>query len=80
MEKKKEEPDIPFSQRASYQQFITQRFGAGLLGLKHIFTRKQLSMALKMAGVTQEFTPGEVLYIQWLCLYRCCQEHSRINL
>ena len=41
---------------------------AGLL--RRVFTKKQLSIALKRAGM--EFVPmsGEMRYVQWLCLFR----------
>ena len=68
--KRKEQPDIPLHQWRSYQFFIKQGVKNNGAGLLCIFTKKQLSKACREAGVS-DITSGEILYIQWLCLFRC---------
>lgn len=67
---KKDEPDILPERWRSYERFVTDGMtdAAGLL--RRVFTKKQLSIALKRAGM--EFVPmsGEMRYVQWLCLFR----------
>ncbi|PNT92165.1 23S ribosomal RNA methyltransferase Erm [Clostridium thermosuccinogenes] len=70
--KKKSQPDISANQWFAYEQFASK----GLkYGLRSLFTRKQLSRALRQAGVQNGVTPAEILYVQWLCLFRCYWEH-----
>jgi 23S rRNA (adenine-N6)-dimethyltransferase len=69
--KKKPAPDIMPFQRQAYRRFIE----TGLLDngrkLKNILTPKQISKALRKAGFSDKFTPPHLLYVQWLCLFRC---------
>ena len=68
--KKKAVYDIPKQQLMRYQHFIstaTKNNGAGLVCL---FTKRQLAKACRAAGVNDRHS-GEILYIQWLCLFRC---------
>lgn len=69
--KKKAQPDIMPSQWRNYERFIFNGLQNNGAGLRHMFTRKQLSRALREAGIC-DFTPGEIRYVQWLCLFRCC--------
>lgn len=70
--KKKSLPDIPENQQKAYERFVT----AGLkYGLRHLFTKKQLSRALHSAGINCDATLSEIRYIQWLCLFRCYREY-----
>jgi 23S rRNA (adenine-N6)-dimethyltransferase len=73
--KKKAQPDIPANQQHLYEKFISECMQNGIYGLRHIFTKKQLSKAIQTADIPIDFTPGEILYIQWLCLFRCYREH-----
>lgn len=76
--KKKEKPDVPPSQWRDYERFVS----TGLLnhgaGLQRVFTKKQLSRAFREAGV-DGFLSGEILYVQWLCLFRCYSKHVLSN-
>jgi len=60
--------DVPQHQWPSYRNFITKAMKYN--GLMQIFTKKQLSRACKEAGLS-DITSAEILYIQWLCLFRC---------
>lgn len=74
--KKKQTCDIPASQWRDYQNFISHGHLDNKAGLLRLFTKRQLSRACKMAGVS-DLVSGEILYIQWLCLFRCCHEYVR---
>jgi len=68
--KKKPVRDIPTSQWQSYRRFIANAVINSGSGLLRVFTKKQLSRACREAGLN-DITSGEILYIQWLCLFRC---------
>jgi 23S rRNA (adenine-N6)-dimethyltransferase len=67
---KKAQPDILPGHRRSYERFVTdgKTDAAGLL--RRVFTKKQLSMALKRADLECIPPSGEMRYVQWLCLFR----------
>jgi len=65
--KRKTVRDIPHNQMQSYNRFIS---AALKYGLTRIFTKKQLTKACREAGLS-DITSAEILYIQWLCLFRC---------
>jgi len=73
--KKKPICDILAAEWRNYQGFITigLKDKAGLLSL---LTKRQLSRACKIAGVS-DLVSAEILYIQWLCLFRCYREYLR---
>lgn len=75
--KRKYPPDIPPSQMRGYAKFISVCLNVNKAGLRRYFTKRQLSRALREAGIHNEL-PGEILYVQWLCLFRCrCQYAAR---
>ena len=59
---RKAQPDLPRELRADFAFFLSH--GLGLL------TKKQVSTALKRAGLQPLAPSGDILYIQWLCLFR----------
>jgi len=69
----KKTPDIPMQQRGLYTHFITDCLHSPQGAAKHL-TKKQISTALRLAGLPQIGTARETLYIQWLCLFRCYAE------
>ncbi len=69
--KRKTPPDITRGQMRAYERFLSCGLGAGCAGLRRILSAKQLTYALREANVPRDFTPDEVLYTQWLCLFRC---------
>jgi len=62
---KKALPDIEFSNRIYYYDFINRAYK---FGVNTLMTKRQISKALRNASLPQS---GETLYIQWLCLFRC---------
>jgi 23S rRNA (adenine-N6)-dimethyltransferase len=73
--KKKEEPDMSRQQYPAYSRFITQCLSKPN-GIYAILTKKQVSTALKRKGLSSDIS-GEILYIQWLCLFRCYMKYGR---
>ncbi len=73
--KKKIEPDIELSKWHEYDRFISNAFHHGL---RRIFTKKQLERVLRDVK-TCDITKNEILYVQWLCLFRCyCEKVLRL--
>lgn len=70
--KKKSKPDIPDNQWSPYQQFVAT---ALKYGFRRLFTRRQLARAFREIGIQNDITPAEILYVQWLCLFRRYWEH-----
>ena len=68
--KKKTQHDIPYHQWQAYRRFISHAAKNNSAGLTRVFTKKQLSRACREAGLS-DLVSGEILYIQWLCLFRC---------
>ncbi len=73
--KKKAQPDIAPAQWRDYERFLTNAFQDGGAGLRRMFTKRQLARAVRDAGI-RILVPGEILYIQWLCLFRCYCSHT----
>ncbi|SHI06104.1 23S rRNA (adenine-N6)-dimethyltransferase [Sporobacter termitidis DSM 10068] len=69
--KKKQMPDISGGDRQAYRQFIEAGLSGGGQNLRRLFTPKQLTHILKSYGCPTQFTPAQLLYVQWLCLFRC---------
>jgi len=70
--KRKQPCDITPNQRSRYQHFVSCCFNANYnreVGLRRLFTKKQLLKVCKDAGVC-DLAVGEIKYIQWLCLFR----------
>ena len=72
--KRKAQPDIPPSRRREYERFLSHAFQGGGAGLRRMFTKRQLTRAFREAGIGA-FALGDVLYVQWLCLFRCYCKH-----
>lgn len=75
--KRKEKPDIQPAQRSDFSAFLSHSLRYGLYGPRALLTKKQISMALRLSGLPPIKPSGEVLYIQWLCLFRCWLRHGR---
>jgi len=74
--KKKQTCDISAAEWRSYQNFITKGLANNRTGLLKLFTKRQLSRTCKIAGIS-DLVSGEILYIQWLCLFRCYRGYVR---
>ncbi|MEZ4357237.1 MAG: 23S ribosomal RNA methyltransferase Erm [Eubacteriales bacterium] len=72
--KKKTQPDILPAQWRDYRHFITNAFECNAIGLRNMFTKKQFARACREANIC-DFAAGEILYVQWLCLFRCYCNH-----
>lgn len=75
--KRKQTADILPSQRSQFSSFLMYHFQNGLFGSKALLTKKQISMALKTAGLPAIQPSGDILYIQWLCLFRCWLQYGK---
>lgn len=68
--RKKPQPDILPKHWRSYERFVTDGMTNATGLLRRVFTKKQLSVALKQAGMKRVPVSGEMRYVQWLCLFR----------
>jgi len=73
---KKATPDILLPQQKLYCNFITHGVKFGLVGKQALLTKHQVSTALRHAKLNPIGASGEILYIQWLCLFRCWVKFS----
>lgn len=74
--KRKEVPDLSKGETHSFWKFIEHSMRYGLSGKKGMLTPRQVSTALKRAGLPPAYKDGVTLYIQWLCLFRCYLEFN----
>lgn len=63
--RRKVAPDIPQRDRRDWAVFIARGQQTGLRGM---LTPRQVSLALREAGIPMSAT---LRYVQWLCLFRC---------
>lgn len=68
--KKRTQSDVSPAQWRAYEHFIADVLQSNGAALRQMFTKKQLSQAFRDAGI-HDFSLGEMLYVQWLCLFRC---------
>ena len=61
---RKQTPDLRPCERAAFSAFVEG-------GAARFLTKKQISTALRLAGLSPIGPSGETLYVQWLCLFRC---------
>ncbi|MCL2360277.1 MAG: 23S ribosomal RNA methyltransferase Erm [Defluviitaleaceae bacterium] len=73
--KKKAICDIFKQQMLRYQRFISIATKNDGTGIARLFTKKQWTRARKIAGLNDQHS-GEILYIQWLCLFRYYEKFS----
>lgn len=69
--------DIPINQKRDFAEFISRCNKYGLYGSRAPLTKKQISTALRLAGLPEIKPSGDVTYIQWLCLFRCWVKFGR---
>ncbi|MCL2373050.1 MAG: 23S ribosomal RNA methyltransferase Erm [Defluviitaleaceae bacterium] len=74
--KRKPARDIPAGQMREFQAFVKNGLARNQAGLLSMFTKRQLSRACNIAGVS-DLLSGEILYIQWLCLFRCYKNYRQ---
>lgn len=68
---RKAAPDLDKKESAAFRRFLDYSMRYGLCGRKGLLTERQVSVALKQAGLPHAHEDGVTLYIQWLCLFRC---------
>jgi len=73
--KMKAPSDLPCVELRHYQSFISNATKNNGTGLTRLFTKKQWTKARKLAGLNDQHS-GEILYIQWLCLFRCYRNYN----
>ncbi len=69
--RRREKPDLPLTDRALYREFLDQAWKNGLRGL---LTKRQITTALRLAGLPRPAPDSNLLYVQWLCLFRCWRQ------
>ena len=73
----KDTPDVPSAQWENYRFFLRHSLQYGLFDRNALLTKKQIDTALRLEGLPKLTPSGEVLYIQWLCLFRCWLRFGR---
>lgn len=71
--KKKAVPDLNKREFREFQKFIARGMKYGMTGKGGLLTKRQVTAALRQAGLYQDHEDGVTLYIQWLCLFRYYQ-------
>lgn len=74
---RKETPDLNKKECVEFQKFVEYSLKYGLCGSRGLLTRRQVSVALRQAGLPHAHEDGVTLYIQWLCLFRCYRRFSQ---
>lgn len=75
--KRKPVPDISPQERDSFHRFVVNCLSRPN-GIFTLLTKKQIATAFKMAGLPCDIPrPGEMLYVQWLCLFRCYRKYGK---
>lgn len=75
--KRKELPDIHPTQKREFSAFLSHSLRYGLFGSRSLLTKKQIATALRLAGLPPIERSGNVLYVQWLCLFRCWLQYGK---
>jgi 23S rRNA (adenine-N6)-dimethyltransferase len=68
--RKKAAPDIGIGQRRGYRRFIEAGLSGNGQQLGKLLGQKRLRRILG-TGLMNDITPSHLLYVQWLCLFRC---------
>ena len=63
--------DIAAHERSSFTAFVAHGQKYGLFGRNALLTKRQIATALRLADLPQIERSGDILYVQWLCLFRC---------
>lgn len=70
----RQKPDLPLKEREAYQKFLQRGWNQGP---ESLLTKRQISTALRLAGLPQPGIDRNMKYVQWLCLFRCWRERGR---
>ena len=63
-------PDLSRNECYAFKRFVGYCMKYGICGKNGLLTKRQVSVALKRAGLPALPVNGATLYIQWLCLFR----------
>lgn len=77
LELAKKPADIPIASKRDFAEFISRCTQYGFYGSRAPLTKKQVSTALRLAGLPDIKPSGDVTYVQWLCLFRCWVKFGR---
>lgn len=66
--RRRAEPDLPWEQQGEYRKFLERALRDGP---RELLTKRQISAALREAGLPAPGRDGNMEYVQWLCLFRC---------
>ena len=69
----KVQPDLPTAHCGRFCDFVQQ---GQKYGLTSLLTKRQISTALRLAGLPGIAETGDILYVQWLCLFRWYEKHG----
>jgi 23S rRNA (adenine-N6)-dimethyltransferase len=67
---RRDAPEIGRGERAAFSAFIKEEPGRFL-------SKKQISTALRLGKLPPAGASAEMLYVQWLCLFRCWRQFGR---
>lgn len=70
-------PDLGRDEYFEFQKFIERSMKYGICSKGGPLTKRQVSVALKQAGLPHAHEDGVTLYIQWLCLFRCYRKMGK---
>lgn len=76
---RKEVPDIPRSEQHEYRRFVSNSFKYGLFGRNALLTKNQIYSSLRQSKLEPVKQGGDILYIQWLCLFRSWLRYKKHN-
>lgn len=68
--KRKETPDLNRNECEAFGRFVEHVMKYGVCGKNGLLTKRQVTAALKQAGLPHAHEDGLMLYVQWLCLFR----------
>ncbi len=71
---KKTQPDLPYTQKKAFGVFIAK---VKQQGIEKLLTKKQISTALRLAGLPMIERSSNMMYVQWLCLFRCWMQFGK---
>lgn len=71
------EPDLPLDERRQFEEFLRLSEASGVCGRQSPLSKKQVSTALRLSGLPPLSPSGNMLYVQWLCLFRCWRQLGR---
>ena len=72
--KRKPEPDLKPADYSAFKRFLEHSMKYGICGKQGLLTKRQMTIALKRAGLPPSYEDAVTQYIQWLCLFRCHQQ------